>query len=90
MTQMLVRNRVADFNAWKAVFDAQSDAGCAAGLTLVNMWRATDDPNNVFFLLDVEDVDRANAYINSPEAEKTGETSGVIDGEFHYVEPTPV
>ncbi len=90
MTQMLVRNRVVDFDAWKAVFDAQSDAGRAAGLSLVNMWRATDDSNNVFFLLDVEDIDRANAYINSPEAEKTGETSGVIDGEFHYVEPTPV
>ena len=33
MTQMLVRNRVADFDAWKAVFDAQSDAGCTAGKT---------------------------------------------------------
>ena len=45
--------------------------------------------NDVFFLLDVEDVDRANAFMARPESQEIGAKSGVIDGEFHYLETVP-
>ena len=35
MTYMLVRNRVADFAKWKAVFDSHSEAHKEAGFRLV-------------------------------------------------------
>lgn len=83
---MLCRNRVADYDSWKSAFDADADRGREAGLVLTNMWRSLDDPNNVFFTLAVEDLVRAEAFLNSPESIKTGESSGVIDGEYTFAE----
>jgi hypothetical protein len=85
--QMLVRNRVEDFARWHALFLSDSLAAADYGVTLASLWQTTDDPNNVFFLLDVADVDRANAFMARPESQELGVKSGVIDGEFHYVEP---
>ena len=84
--QMLVRNRVKDFPAWHRYFDADLAAAADHGLTLVALWQALEDPNTAFFILDVEDIDRANAFLARPESQEIGIKSGVLDGEFHYVE----
>ena len=89
MTYMLCRNRVGDYAKWKAVFDSHTEAHQAAGLQLVEMWRGVEDPNNVFFLFKVGDVDRARDFVSDPEAAEAGEVSGVIDGEIHFVESVP-
>ena len=84
---MLCRNRVKDFTKWKAIFDThRTVAHGQSGLRLTHMWREVDDPNNVFFIFAVEDRSRAEAFVNDPEAAKTGEIAGVIDGETHFVE----
>ena len=83
---MLCRNRVHDYAKWKAVFDANAPAGREAGLETVNVWRDIENPNNVFFLLKVADIDQARAFLAHPDAAKSGEVSGVIDGEYHFVE----
>lgn len=86
MIQMLCRNRVSDYAKWKAVFDSHMAAQQDVGLELVKMWRQVDEPNNVFFLLDVADEVRAREFVSTPEAAEDGEVSGVIDGEIHFVE----
>ncbi len=87
--QLLVRNKVKDFSKWYAYFKENSVAAAEQGLTLAALWQTVDDPNDVFFLLDVEDVDRANAFMARPESQEIGIKSGVIDGEFHYLEAVP-
>ena len=59
--QLLVRNRVRDYAAWRRYFDADTEAAAAYGVTFVRMWRSADDPNDVFFLLDVDSMARAEA-----------------------------
>jgi hypothetical protein len=86
MTYMLCRNRVVDFARWKAVFASHAQAHREAGLHLVKIWRALDDPNNVFFLFEVTSIEKAQAFISNPEAAKAAESSGVLDGEYHFVE----
>ncbi|MHC4923315.1 MAG: hypothetical protein ACYTG4_04465 [Planctomycetota bacterium] len=86
MLQMLVRNRVADYDKWKAVFDAQESRNIDAGLTLAKLWRSSDDPNNVFFLLDVSDRAKAVDFLQHPDSARAGEESGVIDGEFWWLD----
>ena len=83
---LLCRNRVQDFDAWKVVFDANSAAANAAGLKLATLWREVGDPNNVFVLFEVESIDRANEFMAAPEAAEAGRISGVIDGEYHFVD----
>jgi len=89
MTYMLWRNRVADFSTWKAVFDSHLEAHQDVGLGLINLWRSTEDPNDIFFMFEVADTDRARAFISDPSSAEAGEASGVIDGEIHFVESIP-
>jgi hypothetical protein len=89
MIAMLCRNRVEDFDRWKAVFDSHPAAQRDAGLRLTHLWRELEDPNNVFFLFEVSDIDKARAFISTPEAAEAGVVSGVIDGEVHFVDGGP-
>ena len=87
--QLLVRNKVKDFSKWYEYFMQDSAAAAEYGVTLAHIWQTLDDPNNVFFLLDIADVDRANDFMARPESQEIGVKSGVIDGEFHYLEAVP-
>ena len=86
MIYMLCRNRVADFSRWKAVFASHEAAHREAGLRLLSLWRSVGDPNNVFYLFEVTSMEKAREFISNPEAAKAGATSGVLDGEYHFVE----
>ena len=86
MTYMLCRNRVADYSRWKNVFASRAAAHRDAGLRLIHLWRTVEDPNNVFFLFEVASMEKAREFISHPEAAKAGEASGVLDGEYHFVE----
>jgi len=86
MTYLLCRNRVADFVRWKAVFASDAAAHQQAGLRLVSIWCTVGEPSNVFFMFEVASMDKAREFISNPEAAEAGEASGVIDGEYHFVE----
>lgn len=84
MTYMLCRNRVKDLSRWRAVFASHEGAHLNAGLRLV--WLGVEEGNNVFFLFEVAGMDKARKFIGDPDAGKAAEASGVIDGEYHFVE----
>ena len=50
------------------------------------LWRAMSDPNNVFFLFEVGNLDKAKAFINVPGASDAAKESGVIEGEYHFLD----
>jgi hypothetical protein len=86
MIYMLCRNRVADFSRWKTVFASHEAAHLDAGLRLVNLWRDVEERCNIFFVFEVASIEKARKFIDNPEAARAGEASGVIDGEYHFVE----
>jgi len=86
MMVMLCRNRVADFAKWKAIFASHAPAHREAGLSLMNLWRGVEDPNNIFFLFEVTSLEKARAFISNPAAAEAAKTSGVLDGEYHFLE----
>ena len=77
MTSLLCRNRVKDFSRWKAIFASHAQAHRDAGLQLQGLWRAVEDPNNVFFLFEVTDASLARAFIANPTAAEAAQASGV-------------
>ncbi|AXK40070.1 hypothetical protein [Crenobacter cavernae] len=85
MIYMVCRNRVADYARWKMVFDSHAKAHRAAGLELVHFWRSLEDPNNVFYVFEVADIERARAFVKRPGSEEAAEAAGVLDGELHFV-----
>jgi hypothetical protein len=50
------------------------------------MWRTVEDPDNVFFVFEVSSLELARIFISNPESAKAAKASGVIDGEYHFVE----
>ena len=86
MIVMLCRNRVADFTKWKAVFDSHAAAHRAAGLYLRDLWQELGDPKHVFFLFEVSSLEKARAFISDPAAAEAGKTSGVLEGEYHFLQ----
>ena len=87
---LLVRNRVKDIDHWKKVFDEQELAGLSAGLSVKAVWRSADREDEVFFILGVEDRERAEAYMATPEAAAVGEEAGALEGEFWFLEEFPL
>ncbi len=83
---MLCRTKVHDYDKWWQIFASHAEAHRAAGLKLVNLWRCVDDANHVFFLFEVKDKTRAQAFIDAPESATAGEEAGVIDGDYHFVQ----
>jgi hypothetical protein len=86
MIYMLCRNRVADFSRWRAVFASHEAAHKQAGLRLISLRRELEDQSNIFYVFEVESLERARRFISDPDAAKAASTSGVIDGEYHFVE----
>jgi len=86
MTFLFCRNRVSDFARWKTVFASHEAAHQKAGLRLLGLRREVGEPNNVFFMFEVASMEKARQFISDPEAGKAAQTSGVIDGEYHFVE----
>lgn len=85
MIALLCRNLVKDFDKWKSIFDSHTPAAREAGLLLLNMWRSIENLNNVFFLFEVTDMDKAREFLNDPASAETGKESGVLEGEYHFL-----
>jgi len=78
MKYMLCRNKVADFGAWKDVFDSHAEAQRQSGLHLKNLWRGLDDPNEVFMLFEVTDIEKARSFVSSPKVPEAQRQSGLL------------
>lgn len=85
MIYLMVRNRVKDYSSWRKYFIRELPRGAAAGLSLVDLWRDTEDPNHVFFQLAVRDIEKAKALMADPDSVRAGEESGVLEGEAWFV-----
>lgn len=79
MTYLLIRHRVADFAAWKPVFDAHASARVAAGLTDADLLRDLDDPNQIVLLFEVADLPKAKEFCDSSSLRDKMREAGVID-----------
>ena len=74
---VLVRHPVADWNVWKAGFDAHEPERIAAGMVGHHINRAEDDPNMVTIYFAVADVEKTKAFAASDELKQIMQEVGV-------------
>ncbi len=86
---VVVRYRVADFDAWKAVFDRNESGRKGAGFLGHHINRAENDPNNLSLYFAVADVDKFKAYVSSDELKALMQEAGV-EGEPDFSWMTPL
>ncbi len=84
--QMICHHLITDFDAWKAAFDADDEARRAAGLSVLQVWRDKHDGKHAFFLLQVNDRDRAQAWIDRSDALASDDKGTVTQATAYFVE----
>ncbi|NIM02383.1 MAG: hypothetical protein GTN89_16685 [Acidobacteria bacterium] len=82
---LLVIHRVADYDAWREVFDARLSARKQAGFLGHNVTRGADDPQTVCVYLPCSDVDNARGYLQRADVVQALKDSGVEGSPTAYL-----
>ena len=75
MTIAAINHQVADYDAWKAVFDEFPPSEGGALFHRIN--RGVDDPNNITVVMGFQSPDAARAFVENPDLKKAMGRAGV-------------
>lgn len=78
MAFTLARVKVRDFAQWKEVFKEGAHIRQAHGSRGVTLFRGASDPNEVFFLVEWDNLEQGMACSASPELRDLQRRSGII------------
>ena len=76
-TVSIVNHRVANFDAWKAVYDGFGDVQREQGVRHHHVWRSQDDPNKVVVVHTFDSAEAAHAFFDMPELQGAMADAGV-------------
>jgi heme-degrading monooxygenase HmoA len=76
---MLVRNKVADYAKWKPVFEEMASVRKSSGSKGENVFRNADNPNELFVLLEWDNLEMARQFAQSQELREAMQRAGVVD-----------
>lgn len=77
MATMFIRHRVADYAAWRRVYDSFAPTQKALGVTAEAVYQAADDPNDLTVSHDFATIDAAKAFVGSAELHGIMASAGV-------------
>jgi hypothetical protein len=75
--RMYVRHDVADYAAWRKVYDAFDAERRGMGVTAHAVYQSIDNPNDVTVLHDFETGEAAKAFASSPNLKNAMQNAGV-------------
>ena len=78
MTSLLVKFKVQDFVAWKAMYDGNSANRAANGMGVSQVFQTSDDTNKVVLVYPITDTEKARAYMDSDDLKQLQQRGGVI------------
>ena len=76
-TVTIVHHRVADYDAWKQVYDGVRDFQRAGGVRQYAVLRPADDPLTVVVVHTFDSPDAAKAFFDNPELKEAMASAGV-------------
>lgn len=77
MATLFVRHTVADYAAWRRIFDDFGPTQKAMGVTDKAVYQAADNPNDITVTHEFATLDAANAFAGSPELKSAMHDAGV-------------
>ncbi len=78
MVYINLRVNVADYAKWRLGFDANEFNRKSAGSTGINQfYRDVENPNNVTLVLEWDEADKAQAFLNDPRTKESMDEAGV-------------
>lgn len=79
MPALLIRHTIADFGAWKTIFDEQSCTRAANGSAGGRVFVSQTDPFEVLVILEWDTHERADLYARSTDLNDALVAAGVVD-----------
>jgi len=86
MPHVLILHEVADYGAWKQVFDAAAGIRRDAGERSYQVLRYQNDPNRIVHFSTWTSIADARAFFESPRLVEIRRIAGVKAPEFIYLE----
>jgi uncharacterized protein (DUF1330 family) len=77
MAMTVVLHRVADYDAWRQVYDSVRDLQKSAGVMAESVHRMAGDADNVMVLHEFDTLDHAQAFFADPELAQAMQRGGV-------------
>jgi quinol monooxygenase YgiN len=87
MDYVLITHVVADYPAWKKVFDDAADLRKTAGERSYQVLRYENEPNKIVHFSAWTSLAAARAFFESPRLIQIRKEAGVTAPEFVYLEP---
>jgi heme-degrading monooxygenase HmoA len=78
MAHLFVHHKVADYKAWRPVFDELDALRQQFGQTSARVYRNAADPNELVIMTEWPSLDAARAYSQAPELRQGMQRAGVI------------
>lgn len=78
MATTFVRHKVADYAAWRKVYDDFKPTGRTMGVTAEAVYRAADDPMDITVTHEFATVEAAQKYLTSAEVRGAMDKAGVV------------
>ena len=78
MTTLFIRHKVADYGAWKRVYDSVGPLRADYGVTAASVHRDADDPNDVIVVHRFADLAAAHAFTGAAELRTAMGQGGVV------------
>lgn len=86
MQHVLIIHEVADYLAWKKVFDSAADIRRDAGERSFQVLKFQNDPNRIVHFSAWTSIEDAKSFFQSPELVRIRDEAGVKSPEFVYLE----
>ena len=87
MGYVLVKHKVEDYDKWRQVFDSFEEYRKSKGEKLFQIYRNSEDTNEVFGLFEWENVESAKEFMGSDELKAKMKEAGVVgEPAIYFVE----
>ena len=78
MTIVFIRHTVANYQAWRKVYDGFAPVQKAKGVTAQAVYQAAENPNDITVTHDFATVEAAHAFVDSEELKSAMQNAGVV------------
>ncbi|WP_099826476.1 DUF3303 family protein [Oceaniglobus indicus] len=84
--QLLISHTTSDPAAWRRWFSEDRENQGKAGLTMLQLWVETGNPNTMWALFEVSDRDDAQPWVDNLTAGMATKRAQVTDMAYHFLE----
>ena len=72
-------HKVKEYSKWRPIFDSDEERRLSYGIKVKSLSANQQDPNDIHFLFEFENMDQFNACFQSPELAHLMEEAGVLE-----------